>query len=182
MRGVPRVLSVLINEVHIGFVDDHRAFRRDRSDERLERVARDRGPGGVVGIADVNEARLPVDRRAHRRQIVPMLGVRRDPAHGQAEVRGKHRQLLVGGPRCDQFAVTVRRLGQEPRHLEELAGARADDDLGNRHALVRGELLRKRRHGFVRIARRYAGTRQNRLARRWRGTVGIFVAVEPDQA
>ena len=111
-------------------------MRRHAAEERLELARREKRAGRVVRIGDEHDARLPIDRLQHRREIVGVVAGRHDDAPRAACLRREriHRERML---RIDGGA--SRSEERDRDHLEDVVRAVAEHDAFMRHAIARRE-------------------------------------------
>ena len=170
-----------LDVVMVGLVNHYVGALRQLLQERFEILPPRQRAGGVVGIADVHQARGGVDRRQHALQIVGVLIGQGHRDHGGVALLGEAAEDVERRQRRDDLrARTEKGVGG---HSQRLGQSAPEHDAVRRDAVQAGESALQRVRLVLRVA--LCRSRDGFLEHAnhaWRRTVAVLVAIQPEHA
>ena len=153
----------VVDEIEVGFVHDDQCGGRHGLHERGEFIAGDDGAGGIVGIADIDDARFRGAGRGHFRKVVAMVGGERDQdGSWSCSTRAYSSTASKVGAAATTFRAGSRKAASAAR--QNFRGAAAENDIFGFHLVFLREHVRELAISSVGIAIGDAG--RNRRVRR----------------
>ena len=170
----------VVGEIVVGFVHQEERGGRHGLEERGHFIAGDNCTGGIVGIADVDDARFGGAGRGHFREVVTMVGGKWDQHGIGVQDARVVKHSFESGRGGDDVLCGIKE--GVVRSAENFGGAAAEDNIFGLQVIFLRKRVLHLAIGFIGVAIRDGAAIGEGCAGLGRRAIGVFVEAQADGA